>query len=67
MLFNVAGLTVDMLLVKKSLNVGYCCAYMYIQHTNFEGGGRDSCGAGEDPPHPPSLALYRKMLYSRWM
>ena len=54
MLFNVAGLTVDMLLVKKNLNVGYCCAYMYIQHTNFEGGGRrDSCGAGEDPPHPP--------------
>ena len=35
MFFNVAELTVEV-----SQYVGCCCAYMYVQHTNFEGGGK---------------------------
>ena len=61
MLFNVAGLTVDMLLVKKNLNVGYCCAYMYIQHTNFEGGGEETAvEQGKIPPTPPPWPYIEK-------
>ena len=41
MLFNVAGLTVEVsLYVCTNINVGSCCAYvMYVQHTILKGGG----------------------------
>ena len=40
------------------MDVGCCCAYMYVQHTYFEGG--KTALWGEDSPPPPPLALFRK-------
>ena len=43
MCFIVAGLTVEVSqYVYSNIDLGCCCAYMYVQHTNFEGGGEDS-------------------------
>ena len=53
MLFIVTGLTVESnQYIHTSMDVGCCCAYMYVQHTNFEG-GEDSHEEGEDSPPWP--------------
>ena len=40
------------------MDVGYCCAHMYVQHINFEVGGETAMEGAEDPPLP--LVLCRK-------
>ena len=57
MLFIVTGLTVKVVnMFTLVWDVGCCCAYMYVQHTNLKGGGEDSHEEGE--ASPPPLALY---------
>ena len=54
MLFNVTGLTVEVSqYFYTNMDVGCCYAYVYVQHTYFEG-GEDSHERGKNTPLPPS-------------
>ena len=61
MLFNVAGLTVDMLLVNK------VCMWATVVHTCIystqilKGGGETAVEQGKNPPSPPQPHVEKKL------